>query len=290
MSWEDHVVECKNKQTGKTGKFLLSSNAPLVTSSYKYRGLPYGGPKLEGYYPGEPKVWEYNEYAKDWRFTKVEIAKDKGWDLRPLEMHENKPHEKAVIAYNQAEDAYVWFINEQDLTDERVHGVFRLTRNYFGRFWNLKSQTHETKEYWEEHGWVFEKIKKDENVEVLQQKLIEYCALKSTRATHLVKLTQLGALNNSATYDEVATIVRDYLNTEYSVCTDGADRAIKALGLAPKKFVVYELTRDEINERQARTNEYPHFVGYKDSDLGEFDINQIKNFTSNALMKVGYYE
>ena len=262
MSWEDHVVECKNKD-GKTGKFVFPHHCLSRESNYKFVGLPYGGPKLEAYHVGQPKVWQYNDFSDEWSFNTVEKVKENGWDLRPLEMHEDKPNEKAFLVYNTKKDEFFWFIKNEDAP---AAGLFCLKGpnniNHLWRYLSGKQWNHESKEWYEHEGYVFEEESKEmsQNVEVLQQKLIEYCAAKSTRTTHLIRLTNLGALNNSATYDEVAETITDYLNTNQSVCSDGADRAIKALGLGVEKIVVKQMTCAQILNGIRNENKVFYFV------------------------------
>jgi len=68
----------------------------------------------------------------------------------------------------------------------------------------------------------------------LQDKLIDYCASKTGRTKHLKALVKIGVLNTDQTYEECVEKITDYLNNEPSVCTEGANKAIKALGLVPE--------------------------------------------------------
>lgn len=259
MSWEDHVVECKNKN-GKIGKFVFPHHCPPKVSSYKYTGLPYSGPKLDDYYVGQQKVWQHNGLAlsNKWSFTRLEILKEKGWDLRPLEMHEDKPYPEAILAYNEEKDIYGWFLHQSHAPNRWDSGKrpYRANKKgfYSEHYWQVSKgqyfHTWSCKESWENPGnefggWKFlenetREAKVTETALELQEKLIKYCAEKASRTSHLIKLTELGTLNTDQTYEECAKKITDYLKSDQSVCPEGQDRALKALRLKVEKNHLYK--------------------------------------------------
>lgn len=104
----------------------------------------------------------------------------------------------------------------------------------------------------------------------LQNKLIDHCSAKSSRALYLKELVELGALDPSKTYDEVAKIIKDYLNgkSDFTICIEGKQRALKALNLETNKTGITRYVIDV---------EYELYDPYKiyGKDNGETDCGTV---------------
>ncbi len=121
------------------------------------------------------------------------------------------------------------------------------------------------------------------NVLDLQEKLIDYCAQKSSRVVHLKALTKLGVLNTDQTYDECAKKITDYLDTESNgVCTGGKEKALVGLGLtAPKRIGVTRYVIDVEYELQEASGHYGNDCG--NSDCGT--VISGGRFMTDAILK-----
>lgn len=313
MSWEDHVVECKNKN-GETKRFLLASNAPAQNVYYKYIGIPYSGSKLDSYKASyEVIVWE--EFGKDnWRFNSQSVLEKKGWDLRPLEMHEDKPYPEAVLAYHPKSDEYAWFLHNRyaPYKDASYKAPWRSNNKYnINHIWCLTKSVKDCKDkwetqlFWETHenfgGWVFPdgafETKTEEEVmpktDELIKKVIRYCEEKSSRIPYLEGMILAGYLNPNDSYEVVADYITNYINGT-NACDDGKKRALKALGLG-QKLVVKQMETKEI-QAAIRNGHTIHFVdkdGCKLTTTGTtpiYTLDYLSPVHFEAMHVVGVYE
>ena len=119
-----------------------------------------------------------------------------------------------------------------------------------------------------------------DDVEMLQDRLIEYCAQKSDRAQHLRHLQHRGALNTEARYDTVKTIILNYLiDPNINICKDGASRAKECLGLKEERWVEKTMQVNDVLELDDEKVRVP----LKGGAGGVVHINLDKHISSHRL-------
>ena len=312
MTWEDHVVECKNKN-GETKKFVLASHAPAQNLYYKYTGVPYSGSKLDYYLVEDDSiVWEQNSKTDEWTFTYLKSLKKLGWDLRPLEMHEDKPYPEAVLAYHPKSDEYAWFLHNRyaPYKDASYKAPWRSNNKYnINHIWCLTKSVKDCKDkwetqlFWETHenfgGWVFPdgafETKTEEEVmpktDELIKKVTNYCMDKPGRGKYLQEMILAGYLNPNDSYEVIAKNITDYINGT-NACDDGKRRALKALGLG---LIVKQMETKEI-QAAIRNGHTIHFVdkdGCKLTTTGTtpiYTLDYLSPVHFEAMHVVGVYE
>lgn len=252
MTWEDHVVECRNKD-GRVAKFVHSKNV----SSGEYTGSQNGPWKTLS----ETTIFA-NYYNSGWDHDTETTHRSQGWDLRPLEMHKNKPYPEAVLAYNPKLDQYAWFLHNRYAPEGQLgNKVYKGGSMFKDNIWCVSEFTDKddflgyiytwTEQHvWENStiiygGWVFpdgafETKTKDEvmpKTDELIKKVVKYCSDKAGRDKYLQDLILTRCLNPDESYENVADAITHYINGT-NACDDGKKRALKALGLKKETKLV----------------------------------------------------
>lgn len=307
MNWQQHTVMCRNRD-GRVADFIYTRLCPKNRQTIDG---PFDVANLKSYYEGN--IW-CSDGVSGWGHANKAYWENEGWDLRPLEMHEEKPYPKAVLAYHADGDFYGWFLNEKYATgdpyswdsprpaqlDRDKGKLWCLNENIYSDHKMTYQGTWETQDQWENAseygGWEFawneegETEMKQQTTQELQTKLINYCFEKTSRKVHLEELQKIGALDPRISYEEVVDLINEYLDDTDSICDEGAEKARVGLGIKVQKFHVVAKVCQDIRDDISESTRVYYFVSISDTQLGPFDLSALNLFPMNAAVKVGYYE